>query len=171
MNENDSMLGRLFANGSTGTVHVEDLYDTDAADLWAALTDPARLARWLVEVEVEADGRPELGAELAARFTSGWNGMLRVDVCEPSRRLVVTASSEDESTTVMEAVLTPIGARTRLVIEERGLPIADLVFHGAGWQAHIEDLTAHLAGHDPSEWSERWRELIPAYEAAGVSPS
>ena len=30
-----------------GAVRVEDVYDTDIADLWAAVTEPARLARWI----------------------------------------------------------------------------------------------------------------------------
>jgi hypothetical protein len=49
------------------------------------------------------------------------------------------------------------------VIEERGLPLAQLHFHGAGWQAHLEDLSRTLAGEE-SVWKARWTELTPAYE-------
>ena len=42
--------------------------------------------------------------------------------------------------TELEAWLTAEGDRTRLVVEERGLPAAALHFHGAGWQVHLEDL-------------------------------
>ncbi len=45
--------------------------------------------------------------------------------------------------------------------EERGLPLDGLHFHGAGWQAHLEDLGRSL-GDKPSEWKARWTERPPA---------
>jgi hypothetical protein len=39
----------------------------------------------------------------------------------------------------IEAWLTAEGSKTRLVVEERGLPVDALHFHGAGWQVHLED--------------------------------
>src|SRR6476661_4391353 len=35
----------------TGTVRLEDRFDTDIDDLWSAFTDPDRLARWLGKVD------------------------------------------------------------------------------------------------------------------------
>lgn len=37
-------LGTLRTADGTGIVRLEDRFDTDADDLWSALTDPARLA-------------------------------------------------------------------------------------------------------------------------------
>jgi uncharacterized protein YndB with AHSA1/START domain len=37
-------------------MRIEDRYDTDIDDLWSALTDPGRLARW--HGEVDDDLRP-----------------------------------------------------------------------------------------------------------------
>ena len=51
--------------------------------------------------------------------------------------------TDDESQ--MEAWLTEEGSQTRLVVEERGLPVDKLYLHGAGWQAHLEDLGRSLA--------------------------
>jgi hypothetical protein len=42
-------------------------------------------------------------------------------------------------------------------------PLAEIRLHGAGWQAHLEDLGRSLAGQ-PSSWKQRWEELTPAYE-------
>jgi len=55
--------------------------------------------------------------------------------------------------------------------EERGLPVGELASRGAGGQAHVEDLAAHLAGREHSDAMARWGELSPAYQdlAAGVS--
>ena len=151
---------RRLEDGS-GAVTMEDLYDTDIDDLWSAVTDPDRLARWLASV----DGELRLGGLIHAKFTSSYEGPGRIDVCDAPRQLRVTFEPGTAEQTVMEANLTPVGGRTRLIIEERGLPLEDLSGHGAGWQAHVEDLKTHLAGREPGAWRERWTELRPAYEA------
>jgi hypothetical protein len=69
--------------------------------------------------------------------------------------------TDDE--TVIEALLSADGDRTRLVVEERGIPLDELAAHGAGWQAHVEDLGSYLGGGG-SEWAARWRALAPEYD-------
>jgi uncharacterized protein YndB with AHSA1/START domain len=162
------ILGSLDVADGKGIVRMQDRYDTDIDDLWTALTDPDRLARWIAEVE----GDLRLGGEFRARFTSGWEGTGRVQACEPPRRLLVLTRDADEpEEQVIEATLTTDGDQTILVIEERGLPIEHLAAHGAGWQVHVEDLAAHLAGRERCDIKARWTELLPAYQALGeVSP-
>lgn len=147
-----------------GAVRVEDVYDTDIADLWSAITDPERLARWIATVE----GDLRVGGTVQTQFTSTWEGPGRIDVCEAPNHLVVTIEPGTDEEAVIEAVLTAEGARTRLVVEERGLPLDVLYKHGAGWQAHIEDLARHLGG-DESMWKARWEQLTPTYETLGLS--
>ena len=79
-------VGTMRSADGNGAVRMEDRYDTDIDDLWSALTEPQRLARWIGDVE----GDLRLGGEFQARFTSSWEGPGRVDVCEPPRRLLVT---------------------------------------------------------------------------------
>ena len=80
------ILGSLRSADGKGVVRMEDRFDTDIDDVWSALTDPARLARWYGEVE----GDLRLGGEYRARlFSSGWEGTGRVEVCEPPQRLLV----------------------------------------------------------------------------------
>jgi uncharacterized protein YndB with AHSA1/START domain len=64
------VLGSLRTADGKGNVRIEDRYDTDIDDLWSALTEPHRLARWIAEV----DGDMRLGGAFQARFTSGWEG-------------------------------------------------------------------------------------------------
>jgi uncharacterized protein YndB with AHSA1/START domain len=154
-----TVVGSLRAADGKAAVRMEDHFDTSIEDLWAALTDPGRLANWIAEV----DGDLRLGGEFTATFTSGWEGPGRVDVCEPPRRLLVTLRPGHDDQTVIEAELFAEADRTRLVLEERGLPVDVVALHGAGWQAHIEDLAAHLAGRPTCDWRARWTELIPGY--------
>ena len=133
--------GSLHSVEGVGSVRVEDHFDTDIDDLWSAVTERDRLARWIAVVS----GDLRLGGEFHARFTSGWDGPGRVDVCEPPRRLVLTMRPGCSDETVIEATLSPDGTRTRFMVEERNLPTPELAAHGAGWQAHVEDLKSTLA--------------------------
>jgi uncharacterized protein YndB with AHSA1/START domain len=163
------ILGSLRSADGKGVVRMEDRFDTDIDDVWSALTDPGRLARWLGEVE----GDLRLGGEFRARFfASGWEGTGRVEACEPPRRLLVLtkeAGEPDEDAGepdehAIEARLTADGDQTILVIEERGMPLDLLAAYGAGVEVHVEDLAAHLAGRERCDAEARWAELIPAYQ-------
>jgi uncharacterized protein YndB with AHSA1/START domain len=159
-----------------GAVRVEDVYDTDIDDLWQACTTPERLARWIAEVS----GDLRVGGTIQATFTSTWSGSGQVEACEAPRHLRLRMLPGTDEESEIEAWLTEEGSRTRLVVEERGLPRDSLHFYGSGWQAHLEDLgrslTADASVHPdgwsaeaPSPaWKERWTELTPAYEAMGV---
>lgn len=66
------------------------------------------------------------------------------------------------------------------MVEERGLPVDVLHLHGAGWQAHVEDLGRSLGAAGPAhpggwsaetpapDWHARWVELTPAYQDSAV---
>ncbi len=105
---------------------------------------------------------------MQTQFTSTWQGPGRIDVCEAPNHLMVTMEPGTDDEAVIEAVLTAEGARTRLVVEERGLPLDVLYKHGAGWQAPIEDLARHLDGGE-SMWKARWEQLTPVYETLALS--
>lgn len=156
------ILGSLRAAQGMGVVRVEDRFDTDIEDLWSALTDPDRLARWMGEVA----GDLRAGGEFSARFfASGWEGTGRVEACEPPRRLLLlTMEPGQRHQHYIEATLTADGDQTILVWEERGMPLDQLAAYGAGIQVHLEDLAAHLAGRGRCDPKARWAELFPSYQ-------
>ena len=131
-------------------VRIDDRYDTDIEDLWTALTDPARLARWYSQVE----GDLRLGGQF---------------------RTYLEASETDESyqrgqgvppfDASIEVTLTAFGDQTDLSVQVRGLPPLDkIAFYGAGWQIHAENLATHLAGRERGDTEARWAELVSAYQ-------
>jgi uncharacterized protein YndB with AHSA1/START domain len=172
------ILGSLRSANGKGVVRIEERYDTDLDDLWSALIDPGRLARWYGQVE--GDLRP--GGEFHLYLEAdNWEGTGHVEACEPPRRLLVTTRESDESSRkgsgaqpfdeVIEATLTADGDQTVLVIEVLGLPLDKIAFYGAGWQIHAENLAAYLAGRERGDTEARWDDLVPPYQdlAAKVS--
>jgi uncharacterized protein YndB with AHSA1/START domain len=171
------IIGTMRALDETrGAVRVEDTYDTDIHDLWEACTNPGRLARWVAEVS----GDLRVGGTVHAVFTSTWAGPARIEICDTPHHLLLTTEPGTDDEAQIEAWLTAEGPRTRLVVEERGLPVDKLYFHGAGWQVHLEDLgrslatggSVHAGGWSPetpsAAWHERWTELTPTYRGATV---
>jgi uncharacterized protein YndB with AHSA1/START domain len=161
------ILGSLRSADGKGIVRMEDRCDTDMDDLWSALTDPGRLARWIGEV----DGDLRLGGEYRYNlFASGSEGTGRVEACEPPRRLLLTMDLDQPDADVIEVTLAADGDQTILVWEERGMPLDLLAAYGAGVQIHVEDLAAHIAGCEPrGDAKARWDELLPAYQELAVN--
>jgi uncharacterized protein YndB with AHSA1/START domain len=171
------ILGSIRSADGAGVVRIEDRYDTDIDDLWSAITDPVRLARWFGEVDGELSQR----GEFRVRIADAGDRTGQVEACERPERLVVTTRETDESyrrgqgvppfDAVWDITLTADGDRTILVIEVRGIPLDKIAFYGAGWQIHAENLAAYLAGQEPGDIEARWGELVPPYEdlAAKIS--
>jgi uncharacterized protein YndB with AHSA1/START domain len=148
------ILGTLGTADGKGVVTMRDRFATDIDDMWEALTTPERLGRWLGTFE----GELKLGGEYrAVYFASGWEGTCQITECEAPHHFKVT---NPDGTT--EVWLTADGDGTRLVAEERGMPIELLSAYGAGIQVHVEDLISHIAGGERVD-AERWDELEPAY--------
>ena len=174
----DRILGSLRSADGKGVVRMEDRFDTDIDDLWSAITDPGRLARWWGGVEGDLRPGGEFRVYIEANDIESTG---RVEACEPPRRLLVTTRETDESyrrgqgvppfDASLEATLTADGDQTILVIEAQGMPLDKIAFYGAGWQIHAENLAAHLAGREPGDVEARWEELVPPYQklAADVS--
>lgn len=170
MTDNAPALGSLHAVDGEGLVRMEDRFDTGVDDIWGAPTEPDRLARWFGEVE----GELSQGGEFRVRIALSGERTGRVEACQPFQRLLVTMRDLDPGPgqpeqTVIDARVIAEGAQTRLVWEERGLPVKLLPDHGAGIQIHVEHLADHIGGHELRDVEARWSELFPAYEALGIS--
>jgi uncharacterized protein YndB with AHSA1/START domain len=170
------ILGSLGSADGVGVLRIEDRYETGIDDLWSALTDPDRLSRWYghVEGDLRPGGAFRLYVEAADIESTG-----HVETCEPPRRLLVTTRETDESyrkgqgvppfDQTVEATLTPDGDQTILILELRGMPVDKIAFYGAGWQIHVENLAAYLAGRGPGDSEARWQALVPPYQALAAN--
>jgi len=142
-------------------------FENEIGDVWSALTDPQRLARWYGKV----GGDLRVGGVFTSYVRSSeWNGQGRVNECVSRQRLEVTMWEEEGKERNLAAELIDDASATILMLEVRGLPI-DLVWaYGAGWHVHLEDLATHLSGGESLNPPERWDELEPLYRAMTVVP-
>jgi uncharacterized protein YndB with AHSA1/START domain len=159
--------GQLRADGSDRTaVRFERVYDYRPDELWAAITEPDQIRRWLGEPDlVVAEGG---GGTVA--FSEREIAELRVRRLEPGRFVEYDWIFPDEPESVLRLELEPRGEGTLLVLDHRRLAKDDIVDYSAGWHSHLDALEAALAGgaHD---WQRRFEELRPGYERAAAEVS
>ena len=127
----DGIIGVMRPDGDRRAVRFERSFDTTQADLWSALTEPARLARWFARV----DGNLREGGSFEIVFdeedpSQRTNGTILE--CRPPERLLITWSFVDEAESFVEVDLAPDGRGTRLVLEHRALPVASTANSAAG---------------------------------------
>ena len=160
------ILGTLHAVDGAGLVRLEDTVAAGPDEVWAALTEPARLADWLGEIT----GDLREGGEYRGLWrVSGWEGGGRILVCEPPRRIVLVSREDDADHDLRtEITITPAGTGSTVVLEEQGMPLEQVAAYGAGDQVHVEDLAAHLEGRSERQTADRWSVLYPGYQALPV---
>lgn len=156
-----STLGTITDEGDTRTVRFERRYPVPREEVWAALTEPARLARWLTESTVE----PREGGRVAFDFGEGGTCTGTVVAWDPPAVLEYGWDFPDETRSVVRWELAADGDGTVLTLVHRLLGPATAAGYGAGWHAHLDQLGAALTGGDDVDWMARYEELRPEYAA------
>ncbi|WP_369254797.1 SRPBCC family protein [Geodermatophilus amargosae] len=130
-------------------VTVRREYPAAVDDVWTAVTDPARLARWFAPVT----GDLRAGGTFAVEGNA--DGEIRA--CSPPSTLVLTWGAPVSVVTVR---LTAAGGATLLELEHT-VPVAfagsgaGALFVGPGWDVALLGLGLHLRGEDvgdPVAW-------------------
>ncbi|QIG43607.1 SRPBCC family protein [Nocardioides anomalus] len=129
-------------------------------DVWAALTEPERLARWIgtwtgdpttgsVDFRMLFEGDDEAADAMAIR------------VCEPPHRLHLTSQVGDEQW-LLELDLTHADGVTTLTFRQPGIEPAQVGEVAPGWDYYLDRLVDAVSGADPAQ--RRWDD----YAATGA---
>ena len=162
-------LGAITPDGDTRTVRFERRYPVPREEVWAALTEPDRLAQWLTEATFE----PREGGRVAFDFGDGGTCTGTVLVWDPPAVLEYGWDFPDESRSVVRWELAEDGdgGGTAVTLVHRLLGPATAVGYGAGWHAHL-DLLAEQLGHGVrSSWEELYSVSLAAYERQAATLS
>ena len=127
--------------------------------VWAAITEPAQIARWLPTSAVLD------GAGVGATGTFSWpdnDVPVRIEELDPLRSITYRWSNDDamDSTptevddahsTVFRFTLEPIADGTQLTVVESGFdttsdPEYNMNAHRGGWDSELDELVAYLEG-------------------------
>lgn len=127
--------------------------------VWAAITEPAQIARWLPQAAV-LDGA---GAGATGTFSWPDNEVpVRIEEVDPPHSITYRWSNDDargsspdvvddEQSTVFRFTLEPTADGTQLTVVESGFdttsdPAFNMNAHRGGWDAELDELVAYLEG-------------------------
>ena len=152
-------MGTVRRDGDRRAVRFERTFPASPEEVWAALTKPERLRRWL------ADGvfQEHVGGRLELSFDDGTiEGTVR-EVDRP--RLLEYEWVEGEKRSIVRFQLEPADHGTLLVLDHHRLPADAAAGFGAGWHSHLDALDAALRADEPPRlvdaWWDRFRSLLP----------
>jgi len=116
-------------------------YGASVQDVWSAVTDPERIARWFMPVS----GDLREGGDFQLQGNAGG----RILRCDPPRMLRATFGGE---TSIVEVRLNPDGDDSTTLELEHTVPIemagsgAGALFVGPGWDGAVMGLGLYLSG-------------------------
>jgi len=139
------------------TVRFERVLPAPAARVWWFLSDPAGMAAWLTEADLE----PRAGGRVELRWQTGDVERGEVTRWEPERVLEHTWNVGGMES-VVRYELTPLGDRTLLVLTHTRLESNRLAGYAAGWDAHVHMLAAACEGGG-REFQETFERMLPVY--------
>ena len=133
-------------------------YPDSIEDVWAALTESARLARWFGSytgqgrpggtVELTVTGEVDAGGEIAAPVT------VTVHECAAPHRLVVETPEGDGPAWLVSLTLSRTGDTTQLLFEQRVVPGIEPADVTAGWSWYLDRLGASLHDSPMPDWAD-----------------
>lgn len=138
-------------------------------DVWGALTEPDRLARWIGRY----DGERSAGAA-GTFFMTHEEGEpvgepMTIRECDPPRRLVVEWTQQETEDWRVDLELWREGGRTHLSFVQVFPADADVVDFAMGWHWYLAKFGAELGDPPPPDhWDAFHAEVGPSY---GRTPS
>jgi uncharacterized protein YndB with AHSA1/START domain len=140
----------------TGTVHQRDgqhvlvqtrEFRAPIEDVWAAVTEPDRLARWIGSWT----GDPESGSvQFQMLFEDGQPGeTMTIRACEPPHRLHLTSQVGDD-VWLLDVDLTHADGVTTLTLSQPGVTAEQAGGVGPGWEYYLDRLVDAHNGVDPA---------------------
>ncbi len=165
MTTRDERLGEVTEVPEGVRVRFRRSWPDPIEDVWAALTEPDRTARWIGTYEGER--RVGGAGTLTMDQEEGAGGEpMRIVECDPPRRLVVQWESEQAWRVQLD--LTEEQDRTVLVFTQvfpAGTDAGDYVL---GWHWYLDRFGAALTGSaPPGDWDSFLAATGPAYGRSG----
>jgi uncharacterized protein YndB with AHSA1/START domain len=160
--------GRRDDRDGTAYVVFERTFAAPIADVWAAVTEPERLVRWIGTWA----GDPASG-EIAFRMTAEAEDApeekILIDEChEPTRLVMRTARPDDHSEVWSWQIdLAEVDGVTTLTFAQEVVDVTLAESVGPGWDYYLDRMVAAETGGDPSaiDFDDYYPEFAAHYRA------
>ncbi len=152
--------GRIERIDGRLTLVLTRTFDAPVEDVWAAITEPDRLGRWLGTWT----GDPASGRVLFAMTFEGQEppgDEMEIRECTPPRRLAVT-SRVGEQRWYLDVDLSEADGLTTLSFSQPDVDHEDSLSVGPGWEYYLDRLVAVETGGAPPETADFERDYYPA---------
>ena len=140
--------GRIETVDGVRRLLIEREFRAPIEDVWAAVTEPERLARWIGSW----NGDPASGAvEFRMLFEGEGHAseQMEIRVCEPPHRLHLT-SYAGEQVWLIELDLTHADGVTTITFSQPGVTREQVGDVGPGWDYYLDRLVDVETGADPA---------------------
>ncbi|MCZ2859043.1 SRPBCC family protein [Blastococcus sp. VKM Ac-2987] len=132
-------------------------------DVWAALTEPDRMGRWIGTYE----GERAVGGTGTFTMTHEAEQIgepMTIRECDPPRRLVVEWTQQETEDWSLALDLRAEDGRTHLLFTQVFPAGTDVVDFAMGWHWYLDKFGAEVAGDPvPGDWDAFLAEVGPAY--------
>jgi uncharacterized protein YndB with AHSA1/START domain len=154
--------GVVRTDGELLSLRFERTYEATPDEVWAALTEPESIRRWLFAAAVL---EPRVGGEFRLDWSDKEQATGSVLVWDPPSVLEVEWR-ERQIESVLHIELASSQAGTVLTLDQRNISVAAAIGMGAGWHAHLDALGDLVEGRGANEdaWRPRFDALRPRYE-------
>jgi len=141
-------------------IRFERTYPRPVGTVWAALTEPERLADWMGKSSVE----PRVGGKFLTIQDSAAPLTGEVRVWEPPKVLEFSWSNKDAPDSVVRYELTPDGKTgTRMVFTQKGVLPGRSALMMPGWQWLFDRLANVLEGKAGTLSGKNWSQWQQVY--------
>jgi uncharacterized protein YndB with AHSA1/START domain len=156
--------GRLVPTGTGTDLVLTRRFRAPAEDVWASLTEPERTARWYGPWRGEAAPGRTIKVQLLFEDQAPWMEM-RIDACEPPRRLAVSGMEEFGSWQ-MEVLLSEADGETELrfvhhLDRDAEAQVGDI---GPGWEFYLDMFVAAREGSARLDFDDYYPSMKPYYD-------
>lgn len=139
--------GRLVDLGGRSAVRFVRRYPVSREELWSALTEPDRMARWAFRGDLE----PRNGGTLRFEYGEAGGADGTVLVWDQPSVLEYEWDTEGEMPWRIRFELTSDGDEATLLTFDHFLPDPSVPEFAAGWHWHLDRLATLVAGGTPAE--------------------
>ncbi len=155
--------GGLFPTADGHDLILRRTFRAPIEDVWASVTESERTARWFGAWEGDAGPGQMIKMQMAYEDQAPWFDV-RIDVCDPPRRLALSTTGESGSWR-LEVLLSHADGQTELRFVHHLDTTEQIGEMGPGWEYYLDMLVASRDGLPTPSFDDYYPSMKPYYDA------